>query len=78
MPRHHSRRCTCCHRGVGPCTALRPTAHAAPPLLQRAQNWLGAVVVPRSQLVSNGGDFYEAYATQLSILRSYTDGAHCC
>jgi penicillin V acylase-like amidase (Ntn superfamily) len=44
--------------------------------LKRAENWLGAVVVPRSQLVSNGGEFYEIYATQLSILRSYTDGVY--
>lgn len=59
---------------------LRATLHASPSLppspLQRAENWLGAVVVPRSQLVSNSGEFFKAYATQLSILRSYTDGAH--
>lgn len=66
--------------GPGPCEAMRcwsvfclslrqSRAWPAAPSMQRAENLLGAIVVPLNQLAGS-----EAYATQLSMLRSPTEG----
>lgn len=44
--------------------------------LKRAENWLGSVVVPMSQLGEDAPDVELLYATQMSVIKDHTSRSY--